>query len=171
MAATATALEESSSAALRGFARRVGEARQARGLTQRELAFAAHTGQSHVIQLEGGSAGKVLITTVWKVSAALGVDPVWLAFGGGGVPEWRPVAYDELTVRTAFHRRAMYARKACGLTQRELADRLGIHQGNVSAIERGVQGATLQSLHGYVRALDLPPRWLMDTSEEIEPWR
>jgi transcriptional regulator with XRE-family HTH domain len=152
------------------FARRMRAARDARGLTERDAAFAVGTGQSHIQQLERG-VQPPLITTIYKLAAGLRVPPLWLAFGGtDDVPEPTEVEYDEAAVRHVFALRAKFARRVLDLMQREVGERLGIHQSNVSAIERGVQGATLDSLHGYVEALDLPPEWLMDTSPEVQPW-
>lgn len=154
-----------------GFANRLERARERRGVTQRELAFRAGTGQSHVINLERDRKAP-WVTTIWKMAQALAVDPVWLAFGhGGDVPEPTEVHFDEYVVRQAFPARAKFARLAADLKQRELAEKLGIHQANVSALENGVQGATIGTLHGYVEALGCPPGWIMSTSEVIEPWR
>ena len=157
------------------FGARVADARQARGLNRFELATVAHTGLTHIIEIETGTkrgkrSSKVLITTIWKLAAGLGLPPSWLVFGGGPVPERVAVAYDELVVRRAFAARTRFARLHVGLTQGELGDRLGIDRVNVGTIERGIQGATLQSLHNYVRALGMPGEWLMDITEEIEPW-
>jgi len=46
------------------------------------------------------------------------------------------------------------ARQAAGLTQQELAQRLGVSQAQVARIEkRGYQGHTLKTLQRYVEAL------------------
>lgn len=46
------------------------------------------------------------------------------------------------------------ARQAAGLTQQELAQRLGVSQAQVARIEkRGYQGYTLKTLQRYVEAL------------------
>lgn len=153
------------------FAERMTAAREARGLTERELAFEAGTGQSHVLRLAEGEQAPQ-IDTLYKFAEALEVPVLWLCFGDPDeVPPPEPVAYvGHKRVRDAFHRRAKFAREHAGLTQRELGERLGMDQGNVSAIERGVQGAKLTTLHAYVRALDLPPAWLLGTGAEVRPW-
>ncbi len=48
------------------------------------------------------------------------------------------------------------ARKARGLTQRELADKVGIDQGFLSRVERGEKGLTTDGLRRVCQALDIP---------------
>ena len=62
--------------------RRVREARKARQVTQLELAARTGVAHSTVVRIERGQA-RPQIATVAKIAEALGVDPKWLAFGGG----------------------------------------------------------------------------------------
>jgi len=53
-------------------------------------------------------------------------------------------------------------RKARELTQAELADILGTKHTNVSGVERGVRGLTLQQVVKLARALDVSPAEILD---------
>lgn len=55
-------------------------------------------------------------------------------------------------------------REAHELTQAQLAALLGIPHTNVSGIERGVRGLTIQQLVKIARALKVPPAELLDGS-------
>lgn len=46
-------------------------------------------------------------------------------------------------------------RRAAGLTQKELADRLGLRQATVSSVEAGARGTKLSTLLDILGALDL----------------
>lgn len=46
-------------------------------------------------------------------------------------------------------------RRAAGLTQKELADRLGLRQATVSSVEAGAGGTKLSTLLDMLAALDL----------------
>jgi transcriptional regulator with XRE-family HTH domain len=86
------------------------------------------------------------------------------------VPPPTPVVCDLLAARMGFARRVKFARVARRLTQDALGERLGIHQSNISTIERGVQGATLSMVWAFSEALNVPVEWLLGTGAEIEPW-
>ena len=51
--------------------------------------------------------------------------------------------------------RVLRRRKALGLTQQELADRLGIAATNISSIERGEQNLTIRTLAKLADVLDV----------------
>lgn len=52
------------------------------------------------------------------------------------------------------------ARKARGLTQQELADRLGIDQGHISRVERGQKGATIDVISAIAAELGVSVAYL-----------
>ena len=61
---------------------RLRRARKARKVTQVELAARTGVAHSTVVRIERGQA-RPQIATVAKIAEVLGVDPRWLAFGGG----------------------------------------------------------------------------------------
>ncbi len=62
--------------------------------------------------------------------------------------------YAEEAARSALWLQLVEARLAAGLTQKELAERLGVSQAQVARIEkRGYDAYTLTSLRRYVQAL------------------
>lgn len=62
--------------------------------------------------------------------------------------------YDEIVARGDLWLQLVEARQAAGLTQRELAQRLGVSQAQVARIEkRGYEAYTLNTLRRYVQAL------------------
>lgn len=67
-------------------------------------------------------------------------------------------------------------RQALGLTQQELADRVGIHKGDVSRLERGRILWNAQHLERFSQALAVPAFWLIafnpeDPASELEVWK
>lgn len=68
-------------------------------------------------------------------------------------PEFRTI-YDEEAAKSELWLQLVEARQAAGLTQAEVAKRIGITQGQVARLEkRGYDGYTLTSLRRYVEAL------------------
>jgi len=68
-------------------------------------------------------------------------------------PEFRRV-YEEEAAKKELWLQLVEARKLAGLTQRQLAERLGVTQSQVARIEkRGYDAYTLTSLRRYVHAL------------------
>lgn len=68
-------------------------------------------------------------------------------------PEKRAL-YEDVAARSDLWLQLVEARLAAGLTQRELAQRLGVSQAQVARIEkRGYDAYTLTSLRRYVEAL------------------
>jgi transcriptional regulator with XRE-family HTH domain len=68
-------------------------------------------------------------------------------------PEFRAV-YDEEAAKKDMWLQLVEARQAVGLTQAELAARLGVSQAQVARIEkRGYDAYTLSTLRRYVQAL------------------
>jgi predicted XRE-type DNA-binding protein len=68
-------------------------------------------------------------------------------------PEFRR-AYEEEAAKQELWLQLVEARRASGLTQAELAERLGVSQSQVARIEkRGYDAYTLNTLRRYVQAL------------------
>jgi ribosome-binding protein aMBF1 (putative translation factor) len=68
-------------------------------------------------------------------------------------PEFRRIC-DEAATKKEVWRQLVEARQAAGLTQEQLAQRLGISQSQVAKIERrGYEAYTLTTLRRYVQAL------------------
>lgn len=62
--------------------------------------------------------------------------------------------YEEIAAKSDLWLQLVEARQAAGLTQRELAQRLGVSQAQVARIEkRGYEAYTLTTLRRYVQAL------------------
>lgn len=68
-------------------------------------------------------------------------------------PEYRAI-YEEEAAKSDLWLQLVEARQALGLTQEELAKRLGVHRTQVAKIERrGYDAYTLTTLRRYVQAL------------------
>jgi DNA-binding XRE family transcriptional regulator len=68
-------------------------------------------------------------------------------------PEFRAI-YEEEAAKKELWLQLVEARQAAGLTQAELAERLGVSQAQVARIEkRGYDAYTLTTLRRYVQAL------------------
>lgn len=66
-------------------------------------------------------------------------------------------------------RRLRARREAQGLTQAQLAERVGITDNYLSAVERGVKLPTLVTLEAFAKALNVQPSDLLATSKG-DPW-
>ncbi len=58
------------------------------------------------------------------------------------------------------------ARKRVGISQAELARRVGLHQSGVSRIERGTRALSVARLRRFAAALGLSPAALLDGDQE-----
>jgi DNA-binding XRE family transcriptional regulator len=68
-------------------------------------------------------------------------------------PEYRQV-YEEEAAKSELWLQLVEARQAAGLTQKQMAERLGVSQAQVARIEkRGYDAYTLNTLRRYVTAL------------------
>lgn len=70
-----------------GIGRRLRRAREACGLTVRELATRAHTSAKTVQAISDGRGGNSGVGLLWDLARALDVSPCWLAYGLGEGPE------------------------------------------------------------------------------------
>lgn len=57
------------------------------------------------------------------------------------------------------------SRKACAITQEELAARAGLHRTYISQIERGKRQPTLATIFELARALGIRPSNLIESTE------
>lgn len=64
-----------------GIGRRLRKAREAAGLTVRELALRAHTTATTIQDLSDGKGGNSGVGLLSDIAKALGVAPEWLIFG------------------------------------------------------------------------------------------
>ncbi|MFA5787179.1 MAG: helix-turn-helix transcriptional regulator [Actinomycetota bacterium] len=71
-------------------------------------------------------------------------------------PEWRE-AYEEADAAREGARALARARRAAGLSQAALAERVGTDQAVISRIERGAVSPTLDMLTRIARGLDMRP--------------
>lgn len=70
-----------------GLGRRMRQARERAGLTQRALAAKSRCTNSTIIEVEAGKR-MPQIDTIEVLARALGVTASWLAYGEGIAPEW-----------------------------------------------------------------------------------
>jgi transcriptional regulator with XRE-family HTH domain len=63
--------------------------------------------------------------------------------------------YDALEPEFTIIHAIIVARKSSGLTQKQLADRTGIAQGDISKIENGNANPSLRTLKRLARAMDM----------------
>lgn len=71
-----------------------------------------------------------------------------------------------------FGRRLRAARDSVGLTQDELATRVGLTRGSIANIERGTQAVSLARFVGLAGALGVEPGTLLPQADEaLEPLR
>ena len=66
-----------------------------------------------------------------------------------------------MDIRKLFGANARRFRKALGLSQEAVAERMGVDRAYISMIERGGQNATLLSLHETAQALGVKPADLL----------
>ena len=89
--------------------------------------------------------------------------PDLIAAGAQDYEEWRAslvdtpakqARYDEIAAKSDLWLQLVEARQAAGLTQRDLAQRLGVSQAQVARLEKhGYESYSMNSLRHYVAAL------------------
>lgn len=72
-------------------------------------------------------------------------------------PEFR-VEYEALQPEHAIIQAFVEARQSCGVTQKELAKRTGIAQGDISKLERGNANPSLRTLQRLAAGLNMKLR-------------
>jgi transcriptional regulator with XRE-family HTH domain len=70
-------------------------------------------------------------------------------------------------LKTQLGHRIKVRRVDCRLTQEELADRIGMKQGQLSQVERGLLGLSVSQLVAIARALDCPVSDLLPPEERL----
>ena len=72
-------------------------------------------------------------------------------------------------VNSLFGARLSSLRRSRGITQSELAEKLGVSRTTIANLERGVQNVQLHQVFTFARALDAEPAQLIPTWREIAP--
>lgn len=150
--------------------------REAAGLAQADLAKMAAVNQGTVSTVEIG-LGTSKTSTIEQLATALGVSPVWLAFGDDGHLPWRErhkrfgIGPDAPPTPTPAPRpcpelyrsmgeRLRAARSARGLSMRALGKQAGCTVAAISLLEAGTSVALLSTCEELAKALDIAPGWL-----------
>lgn len=66
-----------------------------------------------------------------------------------------------MDIRKLFGANVRFYREAAGISQAEVATRMGVDRAYISMIERGGQNATLLSIHETAQALGVKPADLL----------
>ena len=74
-----------------------------------------------------------------------------------------------MDIRKLFGINVKRFREAAGLSQAEIAARMGVDRAYISAIERGLQNATLLSVWEIAQALEVRPVALLEESDCSAP--
>ena len=67
--------------------KRLRQAREAAGLTVRDLAYRAHTTKTTIMAISDGRGGNSSVSLLARIARALNVSPAWLAYGEGEGPQ------------------------------------------------------------------------------------
>ena len=70
---------------------------------------------------------------------------------------------DQMSLQHVFSTNVIYYRNKAGLSQKELADRSGLHRTYISAIERERRSIALDNIEKIATALDIEARDLFET--------
>ncbi len=77
-------------------------------------------------------------------------------------------AVERKTLYSVLGRRIATARQRRGWSQTQLAEKAGLTRGSVANIERGAQQAPLHSIWAIALSLELEPRLLIPTLDQID---
>lgn len=66
------------------------------------------------------------------------------------------------SIQKQFGARVRELRREQGLTQEQLAEKVGLHWTYIGGIERGVRNPALKNIHAIAKALDVPLKVLFD---------
>jgi transcriptional regulator with XRE-family HTH domain len=127
------------------FGRRLREARRRAGLSQAEVARRLRIRQSYVSRVELGMENITLLACA-RYAQAVGCL-VSTEFTSPPKPP------DSASGIAEFGRRLREARLRAGISQVELAARLGMTQGYVSHVERGAQNISLSACEAFAAAV------------------
>jgi len=159
-----------------GLAERLRKTREAAGLSGLAASNLAGMGAS-VWRFVERQEQVPLINTVEKMALALGVPACWLAFGEDGEipfqqkiqrqgteasmpPEPEPEQILEPVAYLGLSERMQAARKAAGISMRELSRRAGVSVQSVSLLENGTGIPRIDNCEALALALDVAPCWL-----------
>ena len=131
---------------IREFGRSLREARKRAGLSQAEVATRLGIGQSYVSRVERG-AQNITLSHCVRFAQAVGCT-----FSTEFTPP-RPRDNDSDSSTAEFARRLREERRRAGLSQAELAARLGMTQGYLSRVERGAQNISLSACEAFATAV------------------
>lgn len=155
---------------------RLVQLRAATDLSQRALGDLANVNQAALSSIERGSAVSK-ISTIEQVATALGVSPVWLAFGEDGHLPWRerhrrfgiepspppepaPGPHPCKDLYRAMGQRLRQAREAKGWSMRALGREAGCTVAAISLLEAGSSIVLLSTCEDLAKVLDVAPGWL-----------
>ena len=74
-----------------------------------------------------------------------------------------------MDIRRRFGTNLLRCRLAAGLSQEEVAERMGVDRAHVSSMERGQQNVTLSTLGFVAQALKIDPAALLAPTSEMAP--
>ena len=158
------------------LSRRLVQLRAATDLSQRALGDLANVNQAAISSIERGSAVSK-ISTIEQIATALGVSPIWLAFGEDGHMPWRerhrrfgiesspapeptPGAHPCLDLYRAMGQRLCQARESKGWSMRALGREAGCTVAAISLLEAGSSIVLLSTCEDLAKVLDVAPGWL-----------
>lgn len=158
-----------------GLSLRARTAREATGLTLRELADMAGIANSVVHYTEGGRVPR--LDTVERIAIVLGVSPCWLAFGEDGTEPFRQKvprpegSRRHLTLRSfeaqedalgspGVGERLRAAREQAGVSRRQLGEAAQSSGTSILNIEDGRVVPRVDMVERLALALGVAPCWL-----------
>lgn len=150
--------------------------RETAGLAQIDLGPLAGVGPATISHIERGEVTSK-ISTIEQLATALGVSPVWTAFGEDGLIPWKerhrrfgiepdappvaaPGAHPCLNLYQGMGERLRAARVAKGLSMRALGKQAGCTVAAISLLEAGTSIVLLSTCEELAKALDVAPGWL-----------
>jgi transcriptional regulator with XRE-family HTH domain len=148
------------------FASRLIQARTARGWSTEDLAKKAGIAPEVIARIESGQ-----MRDGWQFSnlaTALGVDLRWLATG---IEEKVPAAVGTQGMQreeSTFASRLKATRLACGFSQQQLAERVGIRQTTIANLESGRNKRCRESMQ-LAAILEVSEKWLLTGEEDASP--
>jgi transcriptional regulator with XRE-family HTH domain len=72
-----------------------------------------------------------------------------------------------MSLHEVFRDNIRRRRKELGLTQCDLADKMGVSQAHVASVESGKSAPTLDTVEKFAAALNAPAQWLLIPLEPV----
>ncbi len=135
------------------FHKRLRELRHALGLSPNELRARTGIPLGIILKLERGRRVPT-VPELDLLAKALGAGKDYLAKGTGGVPQALISPVSHRIVDDKFKHRLQALREALGLTQRELADLVRVHDSYISLLESGGREPGPKALSALAEVLD-----------------